>query len=103
MGEVLDVAFAALTARVRGRPIGDVIRTVVPVVLTSAPVYAPIVALLAFMYVRVSPWTLVLFLVPAMAAQRLYAPVPESNASSRSICRTPTKRSSARTFSSRLP
>ncbi len=41
-------------------------------VLTSAPVYAPIVALLAFMYVRVSPWTLALFLVPAMAAQRLY-------------------------------
>ena len=40
--------------------------------LTSAPVYAPIVALLAFMYVRVSPWTLALFLVPAMAAQRLY-------------------------------
>ena len=34
--------------------------------------YAPIVALLAFMYVRVSPWTLALFLVPAMAAQRLY-------------------------------
>ena len=29
-------------------------------------------ALLAFMYVRVSPWTLALFLVPAMAAQRLY-------------------------------
>ena len=46
--------------------------TFVPVVLTSAPVYAPIVALLAFMYVRVSPWTLALFLVPAMAAQRLY-------------------------------
>jgi putative two-component system response regulator len=41
-------------------------------VLTTAPVYAPIVAILAFMYVRVSPWTLVLFLVPAMAAQRLY-------------------------------
>ena len=73
LGEVLDVLFAALTASVRGRPIGDVIRKVVPVVLTTAPVYAPIVALLAFMYVRVSPWTLALFLVPAMAAQRLYA------------------------------
>ncbi len=48
-------------------------RTIVPMVLTSAPVYAPVVALLAFMYVRVSPWTLALFLVPAMAAQRLYA------------------------------
>ncbi len=71
-GEALDVLFAALTARVRGRPIRDVMSTFVPVVLSSAPVYAPVVALLAFMYVRVSPWTLALFLVPAMAAQRLY-------------------------------
>ena len=73
VGEVLDVLFSALTASVRGRPIRDAIRTIAPVVLASAPVYAPIVALLAFMYVRVSPWTLALFLVPAMAAQRLYA------------------------------
>jgi putative nucleotidyltransferase with HDIG domain len=71
-GEVVDVAFAALTARVRGRPIREVVAAVVPVVVTSALVYAPIVALLAFMYVRVSPWTLALFLVPAMAGQRLY-------------------------------
>jgi HD-GYP domain-containing protein (c-di-GMP phosphodiesterase class II) len=40
--------------------------------LITAPIYAPIVAILAFMYVEVSPWTLALFLVPAMAAQRLY-------------------------------
>jgi putative nucleotidyltransferase with HDIG domain len=38
----------------------------------AAPVYAPIVAVLAFMYVEISPWTLALFLVPATAAQRLY-------------------------------
>jgi putative nucleotidyltransferase with HDIG domain len=73
MGEVLDVFFAALTARVRGRPIGDVVHSLAPLVMTSAVVYAPIVALLAYMYVRVSPWTLALFLVPAMAVQRLYA------------------------------
>ena len=72
MGEVMDLTFAALTARVRGRPMRDVVVTVVPVVITSALLYTPIVALLAFMYVRVSPWTLALFLVPAMAAQRLY-------------------------------
>jgi putative nucleotidyltransferase with HDIG domain len=71
-GEVVDLVFAALTARVRGRSIRDVVTAVVPVVVTSALVYAPIVALLAFMYVRVSPWTLALFLVPAMAGQRLY-------------------------------
>jgi putative nucleotidyltransferase with HDIG domain len=69
---MLDVFFAALTARVRGRPVSDVVRSLTPVVLTSAVVYAPIVALLAYMYVRVSPWTLALFLVPGMAVQRLY-------------------------------
>jgi putative nucleotidyltransferase with HDIG domain len=72
IGESLDVMFTALTASVRGRPIRDAVRTVAPAALISAPIYAPIVAILAFMYVRVSPWTLVLFLVPAMAAQRLY-------------------------------
>ena len=72
VGEALDVLFAAVTSRVRGRPMGETVRSFVPVVLTSAPVYAPVVALLGFMYIRVSPWTLALFLVPAMAAQRLY-------------------------------
>jgi putative nucleotidyltransferase with HDIG domain len=72
LGEGLDILFAGLTARVRGRPIQDAIRSSVPIVLMSAPVYAPVVALLAFIYVSVSPWTLALFLVPAMAAQRLY-------------------------------
>ena len=71
-GEAIDLFFAALTARVRGRPIGDVMRSFIPVVITAVPIYAPLVALLAFLYVRVSPWTLALFLVPAMAAQRLY-------------------------------
>jgi len=72
VSETLDVLFAALTARVRGRPMRDAMGALVPVALTSAPVYAVSVALLAFMYVRVSPWTLALFLVPALAAQRLY-------------------------------
>ena len=71
-GEAIDLFFAALTARVRGRPIRDVMRSFVPVAVTTVPIYAPLVALLVFLYVRVSPWTLALFLVPAMAAQRLY-------------------------------
>jgi putative nucleotidyltransferase with HDIG domain len=72
VGEVLDGFFSALTASVRGRPIRDAIQAMVPLVLTSVPVYTPIVALVSFMYVRVSPWTLALFLIPALAAQRLY-------------------------------
>jgi putative nucleotidyltransferase with HDIG domain len=41
--------------------------------LAAVPLYAPIVALLAFAYQEVSPFTLPLFLVPALAAQRLFA------------------------------
>ena len=70
--ELLEVAFAVMTAAVRGGSIRDTARTLTPMLVLAAPVYAPIVALLAFMYVEVSPWTLALFLVPAMAAQRLY-------------------------------
>ena len=71
-GEVLDVFFSALTARVRGRPAATSVGASHRSGLTSAVVYAPLVALLAYMYVRVSPWTLALFLIPAMAVQRLY-------------------------------
>jgi len=72
--EALDVAFAATTYRVRGNGhMSEVIRTLGPLTLASIPLYAPIVALLVFSYREISPWTLPLFMVPALAAQRLYA------------------------------
>jgi HD domain len=70
--ELLDVGFAVLTSAIRGRSASDTARLVTPLLLLAPPVYAPIVAVLAFMYVEISPWTLALFLAPALAAQRLY-------------------------------
>ena len=72
VGESLEIAFAALTAVVRGGSVREVTRTLAPLLVLGPPIYAPIVALLAFMYLEVSPWSLALFLVPAIAAQRLY-------------------------------
>jgi len=72
VGEVLGVAFPLLTAAVRGRSVSEGARTLLPLLILVPPVYAPTAALLAFMYLEVSPWTLALFLIPAMAAQRLY-------------------------------
>jgi putative nucleotidyltransferase with HDIG domain len=72
VSESLEVAFAVMTAIVRGGSGREVARTLAPMLVITAPIYAPIVAVLAFMYVHVSPWTLALFLVPAIAAQRLY-------------------------------
>ena len=51
---------------------GGVLRTLGPLLLTSVPLYAPTVAVLAFAYTEVSPWTALLFFIPALAAQRLF-------------------------------
>ncbi len=72
--ESLDITFAALTRRVRGNGSAlEFIRTLGPLVMASSPLYAPIVVLLVVTYQEVSPWTLPLFMAPALAAQRLYA------------------------------
>jgi putative nucleotidyltransferase with HDIG domain len=73
VAEPLDMALGALTLRLRGGDARDVFRAAGPVVLASIPFYTPIVALLAIAYHQLSPWTLALFFVPALAAQRLYA------------------------------
>jgi hypothetical protein len=72
-GAVVDIGFTILTARVRGRGVADVARMLAPLLYVSAPVYAPIVAVLVIAYESVSPWTAPLFFVPALAAQRLFA------------------------------
>lgn len=42
-----------------------------PALLGSVPLYAPMIAVLAYSYETISPWTLALFAIPAIAAQRL--------------------------------
>jgi putative nucleotidyltransferase with HDIG domain len=71
--EGLDVAFAATINKLR-RNGGwvEAARALVPMGLGSVPLYAPLVAVLAIAYYKLTPWTLVLFFVPALAAQRLF-------------------------------
>jgi putative nucleotidyltransferase with HDIG domain len=73
VAEPLDVAFAAVTLRLRGGQVGPFLRTFSPIIVAAVSFYTPIVALLAVAYSQVSPWTLALFFVPALAAQRLFA------------------------------
>ena len=72
--QVLDIGFACLTVWLRGtaRP-WDTARTVAPLALSAVLLYGPVVVLLTLAYQELSPWTLLLFLVPALAAQRLFA------------------------------
>jgi putative nucleotidyltransferase with HDIG domain len=68
-----DIAFAAFLFKLRGHgnPVA-LIRTLGPLLVAALPLYAPVVALLVFGYREVSPWTLPLFLAPALAAQRSF-------------------------------
>lgn len=72
VAEPLDVAFAALTMRLRGGHSREVVTALGPVAVASIPLYTPIVALLGIAYRQFSPWTLALFFLPALAAQRLF-------------------------------
>lgn len=69
----LDIAFGTLLTLVRGHrnPL-SLVGTLAPLVVASVPIYAPVVALLVVGYEDLSPWTLPLFLVPALAAQRSF-------------------------------
>jgi putative nucleotidyltransferase with HDIG domain len=72
--QMLDLGFACLTVWLRrtAKP-WETARTIAPVALSAVPLYAPVVVLLTIAYQQLSPWTLVLFFVPALAAQRLFA------------------------------
>src|SRR5436190_11961218 len=74
VAEVTDTAFAATTHRLRGNgTLMNAVRVIAPLTLAALPMYVPVVAILAAAYTQVSAWTLPLFLVPAVAAQRLFA------------------------------
>jgi putative nucleotidyltransferase with HDIG domain len=71
--EGLDILGASVTLRiVRGERMIGTLRVLGPIVFTSVPIYAPLVAILALAYLEVSPWTVPLFLIPSLGAQRLY-------------------------------
>jgi putative nucleotidyltransferase with HDIG domain len=71
--EVADAGFASLTYWLRGH--GRWIEAAsdsLPVIAASVPLYSSAVAVLAVAYRDLSPWTLPLFFVPALAAQRWF-------------------------------
>lgn len=70
---LIDVLFVSVTLRLRGAAgLVEAARTFGPVIVSPLPLYVPVLALLAFAYEEISPWTLPLFFVPALAAQRLF-------------------------------
>lgn len=67
-----DLCLAGVTPLIRGTGswIGT-IRSVAPSLVMSVPLHVPMVTVLAYAYLAISPWSVALFAVPALAAQRL--------------------------------
>lgn len=67
-----DLALGAVTPAIRGvGSWGSTAGSLGPALAASVPVHAPMVAVLAYAYTAISPWSVVLFAIPAVAAQRL--------------------------------
>jgi putative nucleotidyltransferase with HDIG domain len=67
-----DIALNGLTVAVRKS--GSVRETALAIARLTAstlPLYTPVLAVLVYAYLALSPWTVLLFFVPAVAAQRL--------------------------------
>jgi putative nucleotidyltransferase with HDIG domain len=74
IAEFLDVFFAAVAAQLRGnRRLWELLRTEAPIIASAVPLYAPLVTVLAVAYRDLSPISLLMFFIPALAAQRLFA------------------------------
>jgi putative nucleotidyltransferase with HDIG domain len=68
----LDVALGSVAPAIRGvNTFRGVFRSVGPALVGSVPLHAPVVAVLAYSYETISPWSVALFAIPAVAAQRL--------------------------------
>lgn len=67
-----DVGLTAVAPAIRATASWkDTVRFVGQVHGASVPLQAPMVAVLAYSYVTISPWSVALFAIPAVAAQRL--------------------------------
>jgi putative nucleotidyltransferase with HDIG domain len=67
-----DGALTTLTAAVRGNDIAETARSMIGLLLGAVPLYTPVLAVLAYTYEQVSPWVVLFFFAPAVAAQRLF-------------------------------
>lgn len=69
----LDLFLGSLTPVIRGTgSFKDLLKAFGPLLVASVPLHAPVIAVLAYAYSEVSPWSALFFVIPAFAAQRLF-------------------------------
>ena len=70
----LDLALTLVAPAIRGTgDWRDTAGSIAPALLGSLPIQAPLMAVLAYSYVTISPWSVALFAIPAVAAQGLFS------------------------------
>jgi len=83
---LVDVLFNTLTVTIRRS--GSFVETITSMsrlLLSTIPLYTPVVAGVVHAYREVSPWTVILFFLPALAAQRLLVLYQEQRTMARSL------------------
>jgi putative nucleotidyltransferase with HDIG domain len=66
----VDFLLTSLTIALRRNGSRDVIRLLARYLAATVPLYTPVIAVLTYAYQAMSPWTVLLFFVPAVAAHR---------------------------------
>jgi putative nucleotidyltransferase with HDIG domain len=70
---VVDLALGWVTQMIRRSGSGrEVFKTIGPLLIVTVPLHTSLIAVLAYVYREISPWSVLLFLLPAFAAQRLF-------------------------------
>src|SRR5207302_4323488 len=67
-----DVVLASATALIRKNDVRETMRSLFGLQLAALPLYTPVIAVLGYAYEQVSPWLVLFFFAPALAAQRLF-------------------------------
>jgi putative nucleotidyltransferase with HDIG domain len=69
---VADISLTSATPAIRGTGTWRATaESLAPASVVSVPLHAPMVSILAYAYLEISPWSVALFAAPAFAAQRL--------------------------------
>jgi putative nucleotidyltransferase with HDIG domain len=79
-----DLALGCVTAAVRGVPVREIARLGYNLSF-AVPLYTPLTAVLVYAYREISPWSVLLFLFPAFAAQKLFLLYQEQRATSEQL------------------
>jgi putative nucleotidyltransferase with HDIG domain len=70
---LLDVGLALLTVRVRGSGSPrEFVRSMAPIVCATVPFFTSVLVLVVYAYHQISPWSVLLFVGPAVAAHNLH-------------------------------